>query len=391
MEIKYIPINIINGYPDRTPRVTQWDSGQYLRITGLRLPAAFEVIFKNKESVAPLLVPGVTRNGISEVQIPNELLSEPFDITAYIVLRQSQTAKTVIEITLDMQKRLRAPQDATDPNNPYFVTGLQELIASTAETVQKVESASESTKEAAARAQAIADTLSPADAHYNPESWIAQSGVAVREAVWEALCNATEYTDEQLNNIVVIVDNEPRPETVGDFIGQICATRDGRKFYVYQGFDVATFSHKWMPLASYDDSIFKSDVMHSLDFSSDRVVSGRALYEFYQFLKPENIYYESQFGDAISNVKEALDFLDNARIEHSFEYSDVLAKITQFQNIIDNELVNKSEILQNFDGESQNPVSAIAVTEAISGAVGDIEAALDSILALQEGYLGEQV
>jgi hypothetical protein len=46
-------------------------------------------------------------------------------------------------------------------------------------------SASADAVAAAAAAQAISDTLQPADPHYDPTSWTAQSGVAVEEALSE--------------------------------------------------------------------------------------------------------------------------------------------------------------------------------------------------------------
>lgn len=190
MEIKYIPINFTNGIADRVPTVTQWDRGQFLKITGLPLPDAAEFHFKNSDNGELLLVAGTTEDGITTVPIPNSMLCEPFNITVFIYVSDTDSGKTVYRIDINMQPRGKAEDIPTDPDDPHYINGLSELIDKAADTVaesrellSKTRDACEDAVLAAAAAQAISDTLTPADAHFDPESWTAQSGLAVAEAI----------------------------------------------------------------------------------------------------------------------------------------------------------------------------------------------------------------
>ncbi len=192
MEIKYIPIHFTNGFADRVPTVTQYDYGQFLTLYGLHLPPVVEVHFKNALSEELLVVAGSTEEEVTTVQIPNKMLNEPHNITAYIFMSDGESGRTVLRIDLNMRIRPQPQQVSTDPDDPTYISGLSELITSAAQTVEKAEkcletaaSASADAVAAAATAQAISDTLQPADPHYDPTSWTAQSGVAVGEAVDE--------------------------------------------------------------------------------------------------------------------------------------------------------------------------------------------------------------
>lgn len=201
MEIKYIPINFKNGFADRVPTVTQYDYGQHLKITGLSLPAAVEFHFKNANTSELLLVVGTTTNEVTTVQIPNSLLNEPHNITAYIFLSDGESGKTAYRIDINMRVRPAPEEISTDPDDPHYINGLSELIASAAdaaasakESVQAAENAKEVALSAAAATQAICDTLQPADEHFDSESWTAQSGVAVAEAAEISKNEAKEWT-----------------------------------------------------------------------------------------------------------------------------------------------------------------------------------------------------
>ncbi len=190
MEIKHIPINFTNGIADRIPTVTQWDRGQFLKIHGLPLPDAAEFHFKNSDSEELLLVAGTTEDGITTVPIPNSMLCEPRNITVFVYVSDSDSGKTVYRIDINMQTREKAEDIPTDPDDPHYINGLSELINKAADTSAETRDVLASTMDAceeavlaAATAQAISDTLTPADAHFNPESWTAQSGLAVAEAI----------------------------------------------------------------------------------------------------------------------------------------------------------------------------------------------------------------
>ncbi len=218
MEIKYININFKNGFADRVPTVTQYDYGQHLRITGLSLPEAVEFHFKNQKSETTLLVAGITSDGVTTVQIPNSMLKEPHNITAYIYLSDGESGKTVYRIDLNMRVRNAPEEVPTDPDDEHYVNGVSELITAAAEaantaknSAQSAENAKEICISAAAATQALCDTLQPADAHYNKDSWVAQSGVAVGEAVAESakatkteiMAWTKEYTEENKSPVLM--------------------------------------------------------------------------------------------------------------------------------------------------------------------------------------------
>lgn len=63
----------------------QWDSNQQLKITGIDFTQRpIEVHFCNKKSTSALVAMPTTLSGDVIVNIPNELLSEPYDIVAYV-------------------------------------------------------------------------------------------------------------------------------------------------------------------------------------------------------------------------------------------------------------------------------------------------------------------
>ena len=68
----------------------QYDYGQILRITGADLPKAVEIQFSLNEKAGSVITRiGTTVDGVTEVQIPNELLknggnSQNYNIYAYI-------------------------------------------------------------------------------------------------------------------------------------------------------------------------------------------------------------------------------------------------------------------------------------------------------------------
>ena len=348
MEIKYIPVRICDGLCDRVPSVTQWDAGQVLRIEKSPFPDAVQVLFKNTQSEALIVAAGITHDSVTDVLIPNSLLREPYDITAYFVLSENDTEKTVLTVELDMQKRLPPEEFPTEDDSEAVVNEIRNLITAANEAKTKAEAS-------AASAAAIADTLSPADAHYNPESWVAQSGVAVKEAVWEALCNATDYTDEQLSSRVIEGDDTPTESTIGDFCGQLYFAKNEKRVFAFIGKDT-------------DKNIWR---------------------EFTFFpLNATDIPYENTFGEAPKNVKEQLDFLDNARIAQSFEITNAQQWAQSAALSIEHECVKYNDVCISFDGESDKPQSGLAVTEAITNAIGNVDIALNKIIELQNSLLG---
>ncbi len=101
-----------------TENLYQWDSYQTLVISGIVFDGVTpKVHFCNKKSTEALAVQGILKEGgICEVSIPNSLLSEKYDILAYIYTNTGLTYKTIKSITIPIIPRLK-PTNYTQPSN----------------------------------------------------------------------------------------------------------------------------------------------------------------------------------------------------------------------------------------------------------------------------------
>ena len=325
MEIKNTTLHFTNGVADCVPVLTQWDSGQTLTVTGLALPAVCEFGFKNGKRSALITVAGIGENGKTVTKIPNELLCEGEDIIGFIIASEDDSTRTVYSFHIKMRKRDAVEETSSDPQSPHYIDGLAEVVeafnaALTALEQTKADALSAATKaeESAAAATAVADTLSPADAHYDPESWIAQSGVAVAEAAAQLLSD----TKNLLNG------------------------------YIHKDF-------------------INADII-SQTSSNLHVPSAKAAYESI-VSSVNNIEYNGYIY-AATTVGGTLDGL----------MSDVLG--------LRDHSVFDSDVCDNV-GEEPAPytkrvASCYAVKQYVDAAVGNVEAALDGILQIQNALIG---
>lgn len=106
----------------RVSNVFQWDVNQVLKITGLTLgTSAVEVHFCNKKSTSAIVVSSTSpTNGYVFVNVPNELLTEPYDIVAYVYQEDSSTKCTTKTITVPVVKR-KKPNDYKDTGGGNIV------------------------------------------------------------------------------------------------------------------------------------------------------------------------------------------------------------------------------------------------------------------------------
>lgn len=102
-----------------TRSVWQYDYGQILQITGAELPPAVEVQFslyeKSGETITRV---ATTTDGVTEVQIPNELLKREgckgdYFIYAYIFVSDEKSGNTKYKIAIAVKKRPK-PEEPTD-------------------------------------------------------------------------------------------------------------------------------------------------------------------------------------------------------------------------------------------------------------------------------------
>ena len=137
--------------------VWQWDYGQTLRIQGLDLPTAVEVDFAvagASESIARI---GTTKDGVTDVVIPDSLIETGKNLVAYIYLRDSASGNT--EYQIDMLVTKRAKPEAYDrPEDKKLFGQAIEAVNTAADRAEKAgQAATEAAGQAAEDAQQTAE------------------------------------------------------------------------------------------------------------------------------------------------------------------------------------------------------------------------------------------
>lgn len=113
----------------------QWDYGQTLRIQGVKLPAAVEVQFSTTERIGETVTRiGVTKEGVTEVPIPDTLLegngaSHDYVIYAFIYVEDAISGKTEHKIAMNVRARPKPEAHATaeDEWEQYHIGRLPEF------------------------------------------------------------------------------------------------------------------------------------------------------------------------------------------------------------------------------------------------------------------------
>lgn len=128
--------------------VWQWDYGQVLRIQGLDLPTAVEVDFAvagASESIARI---GTTKDGVTDVVIPDSLIETGNNLVAYIYLRDSASGNTEYQIDMLVTKRAK-PEAYDTPEDKKLFGQAIEAVNTAADRAEKAE---QSAQEAAQKA-----------------------------------------------------------------------------------------------------------------------------------------------------------------------------------------------------------------------------------------------
>ena len=128
--------------------VWQWDYGQILRIQGLDLPTAVEVDFAvagASESIARI---GTTKDGVTDVVIPDSLIETGKNLVAYIYLRDSASGNTEYQIDMLVSKRAK-PEAYNTPEDKELFGQAVEAVNTAADRAEKAE---QSAQEAAQKA-----------------------------------------------------------------------------------------------------------------------------------------------------------------------------------------------------------------------------------------------
>lgn len=127
--------------------VWQWDYGQILRIQGLDLPTAVEVDFAvagASESIARI---GTTKDGVTDVVIPDSLIETGKNLVAYIYLRDSASGNTEYQIDMIVTKRAKPEAYDTPEDKELFGQAIEAVNAAAG----RAEKAGQTAQEAATK------------------------------------------------------------------------------------------------------------------------------------------------------------------------------------------------------------------------------------------------
>ena len=128
--------------------VRQWDYGQILRIQGLQLPTAVEVHFAlidSKDSVTRI---GITKDGVTDVVIPDSMIEAGKNIFAYVYLRDSESGQTEYEIKIVVTTRAKPEAFDTPEDKELFAQAIEAVN----EAADRAEKAGQAATEAAGQA-----------------------------------------------------------------------------------------------------------------------------------------------------------------------------------------------------------------------------------------------
>ena len=193
--------------------VWQYDYGQVLRITGPELPPAVEVQFSlDEKSGETLSRVGTTVDGVTEVKIPDELLTHSatsnYRIYAYIYLTDETSGSTKYEITIPVRVRSKPTSPAEDPETDPDL--FRETVVAVNASAERAKMAEQNAKESATEAGKYAASASGSavTAEKTKEDVLRKVGEKKREAI-EAIQNQEEtsvgkittHTDGEIKRI----------------------------------------------------------------------------------------------------------------------------------------------------------------------------------------------
>ena len=212
MDNNIVSVKLDSRYAS-TLGVWQYDYGQVLRITGTELPPAVEVQFSlDEKSGETLSRVGTTVDGVTEVKIPDELLTHSatsnYRIYAYIYLTDETSGNTKYEITIPVRVRSRPTSPAEDPETDPDL--FRETVVAVNASAERAKMAEQNAKASATEAGKYAASASESavTAEKTKEDALRKVGEKKREAI-EAIQNQEEtsvgkittHTDGEIQRI----------------------------------------------------------------------------------------------------------------------------------------------------------------------------------------------
>lgn len=126
-----------NEYSTTACGLVQWDYGQTLRIEGVETGENPEVHFSAGHQDAVISLGDVVDGGV-EVHIPDDLLEEGEQITAYVYVANADSGKTIRTILLPVKRRPR-PDDYDSPGEQNLLRKMLEELKGKADDLQESE------------------------------------------------------------------------------------------------------------------------------------------------------------------------------------------------------------------------------------------------------------
>lgn len=172
----------------------QWDYGQTLRIQGTKLPAAVEVQFSTTDRIGETVTRiGVTKDGVTEVPIPDTLLegggtTQDYTIYAFVYIENGDSGKTEYRVSMKVRARPKPEAHATPEEGELF----RQAIVAVAESADRAESARKSAEASANEAKTSKENAETAVK--NAEAFKTETETAKEEAV-QAAADATAAKD----------------------------------------------------------------------------------------------------------------------------------------------------------------------------------------------------
>lgn len=187
-----------------TRSVWQYDYGQILRIQGENLPKAVEVHFSLNEVGGDSITKiGVTTDGITEVQVPDELLENggarfKYNIYAFVYTEDGASGNTEYRVRIPVQARPK-PSDHVTPDNTD-IDPFGDVVKAVNNAAERAEASEQKAKEHAASASESAVT-----AEKTKEDALRKVGEKKREAI-EAIQNQATDSKAGLEQTITNAD-----------------------------------------------------------------------------------------------------------------------------------------------------------------------------------------
>lgn len=100
--------------------VYQWNYGQVLRVQGLNLPTAVEIHFAVEGAAETITRVGTTKDGVTDVTIPDSMLEQPGCFFAYIYLTDDTSGQTEYVISGEVKGRPKPEAFDTPDDTELF-------------------------------------------------------------------------------------------------------------------------------------------------------------------------------------------------------------------------------------------------------------------------------